>query len=54
MCLDPALAIEAADKPPPLYICGSCVDVLRRNHAEHLVDVLHPMDHVSLVCENKV
>ncbi|XP_064622108.1 protein unc-79 homolog isoform X4 [Lineus longissimus] len=53
MCLDPSLAIEAADKPPPLYICGSCVDVLRRSHAEHLVDVLLPMDHVSLVCENK-
>ena len=55
MCLDPALAIELADRPPPLYLCADCVEHLKRNdHAERLVDLLLPMDHVALVCENKV
>ncbi|XP_074643701.1 protein unc-79 homolog [Tubulanus polymorphus] len=54
MCMDPALAIDLSDKPPPLYLCVNCVDTLRRrNHPELLADVLQPMDTMSLICENK-
>ena len=54
MCLDPALAIQCGDKPPPLYVCVDCVDQLRREHAQFLVDLLRPLEKVSLICENKV
>ncbi len=54
MCLDPAIAIQCGDRPPPLYVCIDCVDQLRREHAQFLVDILRPLDKVSLICENKV
>ncbi|XP_064602074.1 protein unc-79 homolog isoform X2 [Liolophura sinensis] len=53
MCLNPALAIQSGDKPPPLYICSDCVDVLKRDHAEYMVDITLPMSHISPLCENK-
>ena len=54
MCLDPALAIQNGEKVPPLYICIDCADIMCRDESEYLVDVLLPMQHVSLSCENKV
>lgn len=54
MCLNPALAIHSGDKPPPLYICSDCADVLRKDHSEYMTDILLPMSHVSTICENKV
>ncbi|XP_071164350.1 protein unc-79 homolog isoform X1 [Mytilus edulis] len=53
MCLNPALAIHSGDKPPPLYICSDCADVLRKDHSEYMTDILLPMSHVSTICENK-
>ncbi|GFO35399.1 unc-79-like protein, partial [Plakobranchus ocellatus] len=53
MCINPALAIHSGDTPPPLYICSDCVQALRKEHGEYMVDLLMPMPHVSSVCENK-
>ena len=54
MCVNPALAIQSGNTPPPLYICGDCAEVLRREHSDYMVDLLLPMTHVSTICENKV
>ena len=54
MCLNPALAIHSRDKPPPLYICSDCADVLQKDHSDYMMDILLPMSHVSTKCENKV
>jgi len=54
MCLDPAVAIQNGDKPPPLYVCADCVDQLRGEHTQFLVDLLRPLEKVSVICENKV
>ncbi|ELU08396.1 hypothetical protein CAPTEDRAFT_227700 [Capitella teleta] len=53
MCLDPGVAIENADKPPPIHLCVDCVDQLRHDEAHNLVDILQPMGRVALVCDNK-
>ncbi|XP_041355146.1 protein unc-79 homolog isoform X3 [Gigantopelta aegis] len=53
MCVNPALAIQSGNTPPPLYICGDCAEVLRREHSDYMVDLLLPMTHVSTICENK-
>ncbi|XP_060067575.1 protein unc-79 homolog isoform X2 [Ylistrum balloti] len=53
MCLNPALAIHSGDKPPPLYICSDCAEVLRKEHSEYMTDILLPMSHASTICENK-
>ncbi|XP_046579791.1 LOW QUALITY PROTEIN: protein unc-79 homolog [Haliotis rubra] len=53
MCINPALAIQSGNTPPPLYICSDCAEVLRREHSEYMVDLLLPMTHVSTICENK-
>ena len=52
MCLNPALAPR--DKPLPLYICSDCADVLKKEHSDYMMDILLPMSHVSIKCENKV
>lgn len=53
MCLNPALAIQSRDKPPPLYICSDCAEPLKREHGEYMVDILLPMSHVPTSCENR-
>ncbi|BFZ12415.1 hypothetical protein BsWGS_15454 [Bradybaena similaris] len=53
MCINPALAIHSGDTPPPLYICSDCVQALKKDHGDYMVDLLMPMPHVSSVCENK-
>jgi len=54
MCLNPALAIHSRDKPPPLYICSDCAEVLKKDHSDYMMDILLPMSHVATKCENKV
>ncbi|XP_053376174.1 protein unc-79 homolog isoform X2 [Mercenaria mercenaria] len=53
MCLNPSLAIQSRDKPPPLYICSDCAEVLKKEHSDYMMDILLPMSHVSQKCENK-
>ncbi|XP_052267084.1 protein unc-79 homolog [Dreissena polymorpha] len=53
MCLNPALAIQSRDKPPPLYICSDCYEDLKKDHAHYMIDILLPMSHVASKCENK-
>ena len=54
MCLDAAISISSGDRPPPIFLCVDCVDMLRRDHVPFLWDVLNPLQVVSLKCENKV
>src|SRR6218665_1437691 len=54
MCLDPTIATLCVDRPPPLYVCTDCVDLLNPDHVRYLVDVIQPIETVSLTCENKV
>lgn len=55
MCFDPSIAIGTGDHPPPLYVCQSCSEQIRLTECEscHLVDILLPVQMVSLTCENK-
>lgn len=56
VCYDHCIAIAfATDIPPPLYLCIECANEIHREHHNQLFfDVLHPMQQVSMVCENKV
>ena len=54
MCLNPALAIQSRDKPPPLYLCSDCAEQLKKEHSDYMMDILLPMCHVATKCENKV
>jgi len=51
MCMDPTVASECKDHPPPLYLCADCASQLT---TRRLVDILQPVEAVSLTCENKV
>ena len=51
MCMDPTVASECKDRPPPLYLCTDCASQL---NSRRLVDILQPVVDVSLTCENKV
>ncbi|XP_070377842.1 protein unc-79 homolog isoform X1 [Dermacentor albipictus] len=54
MCLDHSIAIASGERPPPLFVCQGCADQIRREHGpNHLMDVLLPMQEISLHCENK-
>lgn len=55
LCLDPAIAIGTGDHPPPLYICQGCADQIRlESESCQLLDVLLPMQQISMTCENKL
>ncbi|XP_055716676.1 protein unc-79 homolog isoform X6 [Phlebotomus papatasi] len=46
--------IYAPESPPPLYLCIECANDIHREHPDQtFVDILHPMQQVSMVCENK-
>uniref|UniRef100_A0A8W7NZG6 Protein unc-79 homolog n=1 Tax=Anopheles coluzzii TaxID=1518534 RepID=A0A8W7NZG6_ANOCL len=46
--------IDASDAPPPLYLCIECANEIHRDHRNLTFgDILHPMQQVSMVCENK-
>lgn len=45
----------AVESPPPLYLCIECANEIHREHPNQMFyDILHPMQQVSMVCENKV
>ncbi|BFF89199.1 protein unc-79 homolog [Drosophila madeirensis] len=55
VCYDHSISISyAPDCPPPLYLCIECANEIHREHANlEFGDILHPMQQVSMVCENK-
>ncbi|XP_026850392.1 protein unc-79 homolog isoform X4 [Drosophila persimilis] len=55
VCYDHSISIAyAPDCPPPLYLCIECANEIHREHANlEFGDILHPMQQVSMVCENK-
>ncbi|EDV98626.1 GH22395 [Drosophila grimshawi] len=55
VCYDHSISITyAQDCPPPLYLCIECANEIHREHANlEFGDILHPMQQVSMVCENK-
>ncbi|XP_067614407.1 protein unc-79 homolog isoform X4 [Eurosta solidaginis] len=55
VCFDHSISISyAPDSPPPLYLCIECANEIHRKHANLAFgDILHPMQQVSMVCENK-
>ena len=54
VCLNAAISVVCGEKAPPVYLCVDCVDMLPGEQREHMVDVLKPLQTVSLKCENKV
>lgn len=56
VCYDHCISITfASDTPPPLYLCIECANEIHREHPNQMFfDILHPMQQVSMVCENKV
>ncbi|XP_013379281.1 protein unc-79 homolog [Lingula anatina] len=52
LCIHPAVSVQSG-RPPPLYICQDCMDILAREHSGDIQDMLLPMEQVSSVCENK-
>ncbi|XP_038110172.1 protein unc-79 homolog isoform X9 [Culex quinquefasciatus] len=55
VCYDHCISIlYAVDSPPPLYLCIECANEIHRDHPDLLFgDILHPMQQVSMICENK-
>uniref|UniRef100_A0AAR5PWG4 Protein unc-79 homolog n=1 Tax=Dendroctonus ponderosae TaxID=77166 RepID=A0AAR5PWG4_DENPD len=55
VCYNHSIALTySTDIPPPLYLCIECANEIHREHPNQLFfDVLHPMQQVSMVCENK-
>nr|XP_023011875.1 protein unc-79 homolog isoform X2 [Leptinotarsa decemlineata] len=55
VCYDHSISITfASDTPPPLYLCIECANEIHREHPNQMFfDILHPMQQVSMVCENK-
>ncbi|KAK2163466.1 hypothetical protein LSH36_79g08052 [Paralvinella palmiformis] len=54
VCLDPSIAIECGDRPPPLHACSDCCNILQKNDGCHfLLDLVQPHENISPVCENK-
>ncbi|XP_068152156.1 protein unc-79 homolog isoform X3 [Drosophila tropicalis] len=55
VCYDHNISITyAPDCPPPLYLCIECANEIHREHGSlEFGDILHPMQQVSMVCENK-
>ncbi|XP_055852716.1 protein unc-79 homolog isoform X5 [Episyrphus balteatus] len=55
VCYDHGISITyAPDCAPPLYLCIECANEIHREHANLTFgDILHPMQQVSMVCENK-
>lgn len=56
VCYDHNISISYAPEcPPPLYLCIECANEIHREHSNvSFGDILHPMQQVSMVCENKV
>lgn len=56
VCYDHRISITfASESPPPLYLCIECANEIHREHPNQMFyDILHPMQQVSMICENKV
>lgn len=56
VCYDHCISVTfASDSPPPLYLCIECANEIHREHPnQRFFDILHPMQQISMVCENKV
>lgn len=56
VCYDHCISITfASDSPPPLYLCIECANEIHREHPnQQFFDNLHPIQQVSMICENKV
>ncbi|XP_035227755.1 protein unc-79 homolog isoform X3 [Stegodyphus dumicola] len=53
MCFEHSVAITSGEHPPPLYMCEACAEEVEQVHgSENLIDVLLPMDKVSVTCED--
>ncbi|XP_063244249.1 protein unc-79 homolog [Bacillus rossius redtenbacheri] len=55
LCYDHCISITfASDRSPPLYLCIECANEIHREHPNQMFyDILHPMQQVSMTCENK-
>ncbi|KAL2737006.1 protein unc-79 [Vespula squamosa] len=55
VCYDHRISITfATESPPPLYLCIECANEIHREHPNQMFyDILHPMQQVSMICENK-
>ncbi|GLH04892.1 Uncharacterized protein GBIM_10519 [Gryllus bimaculatus] len=55
VCFDHCVSITfASESPPPLYLCIECANEIHREHPNQMFfDILHPIQHISMVCENK-
>ncbi|KAF4533554.1 hypothetical protein B566_EDAN001039 [Ephemera danica] len=55
VCFDHGASIAFAnERPPPLYLCIECANEIHRSQPNlNFHDILHPMQQVSLFCENK-
>ncbi|XP_011502414.1 PREDICTED: protein unc-79 homolog, partial [Ceratosolen solmsi marchali] len=55
VCYNHSISITfSSDSPPPLYLCIECANEIHREYPNQMFyDILHPMQQVSLVCENK-
>ncbi|XP_076762512.1 UNC-79 domain-containing protein isoform X7 [Xylocopa sonorina] len=55
VCYDHRISITfATETPPPLYLCIECANEIHRAHPNQMFyDILHPMQQVSMICENK-
>lgn len=55
VCYDHRISIiYSTDSPPPLYLCIECANEIHREHPNlSFGDILHPMQQVSMICENK-
>lgn len=56
VCYDHRISITfASETPPPMYLCIECANEIHRSHPNQMFyDILHPMQQVSMICENKV
>ncbi|CAG9132707.1 unnamed protein product [Plutella xylostella] len=55
VCYDHCISVTfASDSPPPLYLCIECANEIHREHPDQrFFDILHPMQPLSVLCENK-
>lgn len=55
VCYDHNVSIlHSNENPPPLYCCIECANAIHREHPTiTFKDMIHPMQQVSMICENK-
>ncbi|XP_023314621.1 protein unc-79 homolog [Trichogramma pretiosum] len=56
VCYNHKLSISySTDSPPPIYLCIECANEIHRENANEVFhDILHPVQHGMMICENKV